>query len=85
MLPLASSNLQVLYIQLITHLKPLALADNNAFRSTLVSMRPKSTTADLPSSYDVRIHLHNQFVKRIAELKQDITVSISSSMSNVKI
>jgi hypothetical protein len=38
-------------------------------------MRPKSTTKDLPSSYSVKIHLHNEFVKHIASLKAEITVS----------
>jgi len=39
-------------------------------------MRPKSTTKDLPSSYDVKVHLHNQFVKHMKSLKEDITVRI---------
>ena len=38
-------------------------------------MRPKSTTGDLPSTYDVKVRLHNKFVKHIKELKQAITVS----------
>jgi hypothetical protein len=38
-------------------------------------MRPKSTTADLPSSYSVKVHLHNEFVKHIASLKAEIIVS----------
>lgn len=37
-------------------------------------MRPKSTSADLPSAYDVKVHLHNQFVKHMKALKEDITV-----------
>jgi len=37
-------------------------------------MRPKSTTLDLPSSYDVKVHLHNQFVKYMKSLKEDIAV-----------
>ncbi|KAF8256514.1 hypothetical protein EI94DRAFT_1645154 [Lactarius quietus] len=53
----------------------LALADNAAFCNTLISMRPKSTSADLPSSYDVKVHLHNQFVKHMRQLKAEITVS----------
>ena len=42
-------------------------------------MRPKSTSADLPSAYDVQVHLHNQFVKHMKVLKDDITVRISWS------
>jgi hypothetical protein len=38
-------------------------------------MRPKSTTLDLPSSHDVKICIHNEFVKHMAQLKADITVS----------
>ena len=34
-------------------------------------MRPKS---DLPSSYYVKVHLHNKFVKHMKLLKEDITV-----------
>ena len=40
-------------------------------------MRPKSTTSDLPSSYDVKVYLHNKFVQRIAQLAEDIKVSNS--------
>jgi len=40
-------------------------------------MRPKSTTADLPSTYDVKVNLHNQFVKHMKTLKEEIIVSIS--------
>ncbi|KAF8971661.1 hypothetical protein BDZ97DRAFT_1650849, partial [Flammula alnicola] len=58
-----------------TNDQALALADNAAFRNSLVSMRPKSTTFDLPSSYDVKVYLHNQFVKHMTELKATITVS----------
>jgi hypothetical protein len=38
-------------------------------------MRPQSTTTDLPSTYDVGVHLHNKFVKHIEELKDAISVS----------
>ena len=62
-------------MNLLTGIQALALADNVAFRNVLVSMRPKATTADLPSAYDVKVHLHNQFIKHIAALKEDIKVS----------
>src|SRR5271168_4302021 len=64
------------------HLQPLALADNPAFRNALVSMRPKSTSSDLLSSYDVKVQLHNKFVKHIGELKDAISVSESSSLKD---
>jgi hypothetical protein len=38
-------------------------------------MRPKSTTHDLPSSYDVKVHIHNEFVKYMKGLKEEIRVS----------
>ena len=64
---------------IVTHLvQPLALADNVAFRHTLVAMRPKSTKSDLPTSYNVKLHLHNQFVKHIAQLKLEIKVRSSA-------
>ncbi|KAF8198601.1 hypothetical protein BJ912DRAFT_801757, partial [Pholiota molesta] len=57
-----------------TNNQPLALVDNLAFRNSLIAMRPKTTTADLPSSYDVKVYLHNEFVKYISELKKSIMV-----------
>ena len=59
----------------MTHRQPLALADNPAFRNSLMAMRPKSTTSDLPSTYDVKVYLHNEFVKRMGKVKEEITVS----------
>jgi hypothetical protein len=53
----------------------LALADNPAFQNALVSMRPILTNSDLPSTYNVKIHLHNQFVKHMKKLKEEIIVS----------
>ncbi|KAG6905216.1 hypothetical protein DXG01_004119 [Tephrocybe rancida] len=51
----------------------LALANKAVFRNILVAMRPKATSADLPSTYDVKVHIHNEFVKWLKELKDDIT------------
>ena len=56
------------------HLQLLALTDNPAFRNALVAMRLKATTSNLPSTYDAKVYLHNQFVKHIQMLKEDITV-----------
>ncbi len=61
--------------KIITYLQALALADNVAFRNVLVSMRPRSTRSDLPSSYDVKVHIHNQFVRHMQEMKEAIRVS----------
>jgi hypothetical protein len=41
-------------------------------------MRPKSTDSDLPSSHDIKVHLHNEFVKHMKELKEEIKVSFFS-------
>ncbi|KAF8224865.1 hypothetical protein L208DRAFT_1308647, partial [Tricholoma matsutake] len=40
----------------------------------LVAMRPKSMLQDLPTTHDVVNHLHNEFVKWLAQLKEDIDV-----------
>jgi hypothetical protein len=53
----------------------LALADNPAFRNALIAMRPKSTTSDLPTTYDVKVFLHNAFVKHMMNVKDKIMVS----------
>ncbi|KAF5382025.1 hypothetical protein D9615_004467 [Tricholomella constricta] len=50
----------------------LMLADKISFRNVLVSMRPIAKKADLPTSTDVRNHLHNSFVERLKELKAAI-------------
>jgi hypothetical protein len=63
------------YQTILTHQQPLALADNPAFRNALIAMRPKSTTSDLPTTYDVKVFLHNAFVKHMTKVKEEITVS----------
>ena len=65
----------------MTHQQPLALADNPAFRNSLMAMRPKSTTSDLPSTYDVKVYLHNEFVKHMGKVKEEIKVSNLLSQS----
>jgi hypothetical protein len=45
-------------------------------------MRPKLTSCNLLSSYDVKVQLHNKFVKHIGELKDVISVSKSSSFKD---
>jgi len=41
-------------------------------------MRPKSTTSDLPTSYNVKVHVHNEFVGHMKKLKLDIVVSLKA-------
>ncbi|KAF8155660.1 hypothetical protein B0H34DRAFT_505043 [Crassisporium funariophilum] len=35
-------------------------------------MRPKLTTSDLPSLHNVEVYLHNEFVKHMKHLKEEI-------------
>jgi hypothetical protein len=37
-------------------------------------MRPKATKPDLPTTYDMKVYLHNQFVKHVQKLKGEITI-----------
>jgi hypothetical protein len=53
----------------------LALANNPAFQNALIAIRPKSTTSDLPTTYDMKVFLHNAFVKHMTNVKDEITVS----------
>jgi hypothetical protein len=43
----------------------LALVDKAVFQNCLVVMRPKTLKMDLPSTHDVSIYLHNQYVGRL--------------------
>ena len=45
------------------------------FRNCLVAMRLKSSLQDLPKTCDVVSHLHNEFVKWLVQLKNEIMVS----------
>ncbi|KAG6826532.1 hypothetical protein H0H92_015444 [Tricholoma furcatifolium] len=49
-----------------------ALASKPLFRNCLVSMCPKTKSSELPTSYNVSTHIHNEFVHLIDALKQDI-------------
>ncbi|GLB40087.1 hypothetical protein LshimejAT787_0705970 [Lyophyllum shimeji] len=53
----------------------LALADKALFRNCLVSMRPKSTSKDLPSTYDVGVFLHNEFIEHLKIVRESITTA----------
>jgi hypothetical protein len=53
----------------------LLLADKPTFRNCLVAMRPTTKSADLPSSYDIKIYLNNAFVNHLEQLTNDIKVS----------
>ncbi|KAM6491740.1 hypothetical protein JOM56_012780, partial [Amanita muscaria] len=46
----------------------LMLADKATFQNCLMAMRPKTRSADLPSTYDVKIYLNNAFVKHLEQL-----------------
>lgn len=51
------------------------LANNVAFCNVLVLMRPRSISSDLPSSYDVKVHIHNEFVKHMQMVKEAIILT----------
>ncbi len=38
-------------------------------------MRPRTTRKDLPSTHDVVVHIHNEFVSWLKKLKSDIIIS----------
>jgi hypothetical protein len=63
------------WLKCIEPIKSLAMADKASFRNCLVAMRPKAVTKDIPSTHNVTTYIHNQFVKRLEELKGDILVS----------
>ncbi|GLB45657.1 hypothetical protein LshimejAT787_2500490 [Lyophyllum shimeji] len=49
-----------------------ALASKGLFRNCLVAMRPRTKASNLPSSYDVSVHIHKAFVTYMAGLKGEI-------------
>ena len=38
-------------------------------------MRPKTMCKDLPSRYDIEVHIHNEFVAWLKTLKSEILVN----------
>jgi hypothetical protein len=52
----------------------LSLADKATFRNCMVAMRPRTTATDLPSTHDVTIFIHNQFISLVKTLKEEILV-----------
>ena len=71
------------YQTILTHWQPLALADNPAFQNTLITMRLKLMTSDLPTTYDMKVFLHNTFVKHMMKVKEEIMVSTSQNGWNI--
>jgi hypothetical protein len=57
-------------------LQAFAVANNKLFRNCLVSMRPKTKSSDIPSSHDVGVYIHNECVKWLKQLREEITVSM---------
>ncbi|KAM6500773.1 hypothetical protein JOM56_003787, partial [Amanita muscaria] len=47
----------------------LAVADKVTFRNCLVTMRPRTTKNDLPSTHEIATHIHNKFVKWMTQLR----------------
>jgi hypothetical protein len=42
-------------------------------------MRPRATKMDVPSTHDVKVHLHNECVDWLKGIKKDILVSCTAS------
>ncbi|KAF8480750.1 hypothetical protein DFH94DRAFT_630161, partial [Russula ochroleuca] len=59
------------------------VTDKASFRNCLVAMRPWTTKADLPSSHNVKIYLHKQFITCLEELKRSIAVGFSVTQARV--
>lgn len=55
--------------------KALAVAGKALFMNCLVAMRPQTLKSELPSSYDVSVHIHNEFAQWLKQLKTNIEVS----------
>ena len=53
----------------------LAVAENPIFCNCLVAMRPKASRKDIPSSHDVGVYIHNEFVRWLKTLESEILVS----------
>ena len=53
----------------------LVLTEKAIFRNCLVAMRPKTTRKDLPSRHDIKVYIHNEFVRWLNTLKTEILVS----------
>ncbi|KAH9920793.1 uncharacterized protein B0H18DRAFT_863555, partial [Fomitopsis serialis] len=47
----------------------LSLAQTSSFRNCLVGMRPQTVNLDLPTTHDIKIFIHNAFVKHIEQLR----------------
>ena len=55
--------------------KSLAVAKKAMFCNCLVLMRPKAVHQDVPTTHQVTMYIHNEFVKWLNDLKSDILVS----------
>ena len=53
----------------------LAVTNKAMFRNCLVMMRPKTVTADLPTTHTISDYIHNQFVAQLVKLKTEIKAS----------
>ena len=56
-------------------IQALAIAEKTVFSNCFVAMRPGTTCRDLPSRYDIKVHIHNEFVDCLKRLKSEILVS----------
>ncbi|KAG2754231.1 hypothetical protein P692DRAFT_20721124 [Suillus brevipes Sb2] len=53
----------------------LAVVNKATFRNCLVAMRPSATKADIPSTHDITVFIHNSFLDFFKQIKSEIQVS----------
>jgi hypothetical protein len=61
-------------VEILMAMQALMLADNASFRNCLVAMRPQTKASELPSAHDIKVHIHNQFVLHLEDVKKQIQV-----------
>jgi hypothetical protein len=59
------------------------VADKARFRNCLVSMRPNTNKADLPTAHDVSLYIHNAFVNHLQEIKEEIQVTHQTHLTEL--
>ncbi|KIM59139.1 hypothetical protein SCLCIDRAFT_27578 [Scleroderma citrinum Foug A] len=56
--------------------QPLSMVDKAVFQNCLVAIWPKATKADIPSTHDIYMYIHNTFGEFIKELRSEIQVHL---------
>ena len=53
----------------------LAVVEKPVFCNCLIAMRPKTSQNDLPSTHDLVVYIHNEFVAWMKKLKDEMLVN----------